>query len=98
MTLGTFTKIGVLYTATLVGLNYSLVSCIYSLAPFIVVVLFFFIFKERLHSIHIFGILSLCICIVFISLGSVLNDTTFYFMSILPIILAMLFAIIIAIN
>ena len=60
-------KISVMYTAACAGLSYSLVINLYSLTPFFTAIAFYFLFKEKLNSMHLIGMALLFVCIVITS-------------------------------
>ena len=59
----------VLYTSTLAGINFSLILNVYSMSPFLTAITFFFIFKEKIHKMHIVGMILILGCIVCTSLS-----------------------------
>lgn len=64
------TRLGVIYTESLANLNFSLISNILALTPFIVAVLFYFAYKEKLNVWYIIGIALILTCAIITSLSS----------------------------
>ena len=53
----------VMLSAELAGINFSLVMNLYSLTPFLMAILFFSVFKEKLGNAHIIGMIFLFACV-----------------------------------
>lgn len=57
-------RIAVLWTESLVNMNFSLLANIMSVGPFLVAVSFYYIFSEKLHKIYIVGIVLMIGCAI----------------------------------
>jgi drug/metabolite transporter (DMT)-like permease len=62
--MGEFMNMLVMLSSQLAGINFSIVMNIYSLTPFLMAVLFFSVFKEKLVKTHIFGMIFLFACVL----------------------------------
>lgn len=92
---GIYLKIAVLYTATLASINYSLISNIYSLTPFLLAISFYFLYKEVLSSIHVIGIVTIITGIVLTGVGQSSTSSSDESLSVIvPIMIAVVYSII----
>lgn len=64
-----FVKFGLMYSATLANVNYSLITNLYGLTPFVTAIAFYFIFKEKLNKYHLIGMSFIFICLIILALS-----------------------------
>jgi drug/metabolite transporter (DMT)-like permease len=62
--MGQFMNMLVMLSAELAGINFSLVMNLYSLTPFLMAILFFSVFKEKLARAHMVGMIFIFACVL----------------------------------
>ena len=65
--IGNITYFYIVYYAAKAEVNFSVISCIFSLTPFVTSLGFYIFFKESVKKVHLFGMFFLLLCIIILS-------------------------------